>query len=116
MAEQSNFYLPKTFEVDLQFGLYCIPLLNDILRVAMAVNTFTVKNSDIILTKEDIKSTRIDIAKWVIGMIPAAIIGIFCPITGVITAIVGLTALFATLAEQFSLINYKSLEGRVTPT
>ncbi len=116
MSSMSVFNLPTTGRdfIDLQLGLYCVPLLGDILRIAMVVNTFKTLSLVSELSPDDVKSTRIDIAKWVIGMIPAAIIGAICPITGIISVIVGLAAIFSTLAEQTSILTHKTLEGRVT--
>ena len=117
MSQTSAVGLPKSARnfFDIRFGASCVPFLGDIQRLGAVAETFKVLKSKIELTQEDITSTRIDIAKWVIGMIPAALIGLICPIVGIITGALGVIALIATLAEQIALINRSTLAGRASP-
>jgi hypothetical protein len=87
---------------DIRLGLYCLPLVGDILRIASVVNTLDlVKERK--LTKDEVMQTRIDISKWVIGAIPASILAIASPLTGIITAVVSIAAIVLTCYEQLSL-------------
>ena len=110
----SVFNLPETtkYFFDSQFLLYSVPLLGDIVRIATVVNNLNTMKLVPDLSPEDIKSTRIDIAKWVIAMIPSAILSVICPLTGIITLVIGIAAIIATLAEQAKLICGRSLAGR----
>jgi hypothetical protein len=87
---------------DIRLGLYCLPLVGDILRIASIVNTLDVVKERT-LTKDEVMLTRIDISKWVIGAIPAAILALASPLTGVITAVVSIAAIVMTCYEQLSL-------------
>lgn len=87
---------------DQRLALYCLPFVSDILRVATSINTINILKERT-LTEDEKMQTRLDISKWVIGAIPAAILAIASPFTGLITSIVSVAALIFTCAEQLKI-------------
>jgi hypothetical protein len=88
---------------DKRLALYCLPFVSDILRIETSLQTIKLIRNRC-LTQDEKIQTRIDISKWIIGMVPAAIIALASPLTGLITSIVATVALILTCIEQVGII------------
>jgi hypothetical protein len=99
---------------DHRFLISCVPLVGDFQRIVAVVNTFKALQPNFEFTQANIRFTRIDIVKWVIGSIISSIIFTISPIVGIVSVALSFIAIIATIIEQLALYSWIPLAERAT--